>query len=134
MWYIDKEVLRKTTRVYNIDVMTAQLEVLTKKLNKLTQNASMVHQPTLVYVGYVTDYTIASCPLAFTHVYGMRRSVIHRTFRDNKIILTPTPIIQVGASIRTFHRLIIRNRDIKFRATYKNFSRNWRTCHLWMIY
>lgn len=47
-------------RNHNIDVvatMVAQQEAQTKKLDKLTQNVSMVHQPVLVYEGCGADHS-----------------------------------------------------------------------------
>lgn len=51
----------------------------------------------------------------------LRKSVMHRTSRDNKTILISTPKIYVGPNIQTSHGLIIRDRNIKFWGNPQEF-------------
>lgn len=71
MWLIDREVPRKTAKIHNINsvtAMTAQLKVLTKKLDKLTPNVSTAHQLAPACGGCRADHATASCLLTSTRV------------------------------------------------------------------
>lgn len=51
MWSTKSKALRKIVVMYNIDIviaLKARKEAITKKLNNLTQNVGIVHQPILV--------------------------------------------------------------------------------------
>lgn len=46
MWLTDQDILKKSARVHNIDAIIApaqQMEVLTKKLDNLSQTMSMAY-------------------------------------------------------------------------------------------
>lgn len=68
--------------------MAFQLEVLTKKLDKLTQNVNIVYQPVPVCWGRGTDHITTSYPLRHT-CCSMRRLVMLNIFKGNRTTLTP---------------------------------------------
>ncbi|XP_022875808.1 uncharacterized protein LOC111394287 [Olea europaea var. sylvestris] len=71
MWPTDREAPRKTSRLHNVDAVTAlaaQMEVLTMKMDNLSKSVNMVHQSPPVCEGCGADHASTRCPLASTHV------------------------------------------------------------------
>ncbi|XP_022846278.1 uncharacterized protein LOC111369022 [Olea europaea var. sylvestris] len=70
-WPTDGETPRKTTGLHNVDAVTAlaaQMEVLTMKMDNLSQSVNMVHQSPPVCEGCGADHNTTHFPLASTHV------------------------------------------------------------------
>ncbi|XP_022891706.1 uncharacterized protein LOC111406525 [Olea europaea var. sylvestris] len=71
MWPTDRKTPRKTAGLHNVDAVTAlaaQMEVLTMKMDNLSQSVNMVHQSPPVCEGCGADHNTTHCPLASTHV------------------------------------------------------------------
>ncbi|XP_022872320.1 uncharacterized protein LOC111391352 [Olea europaea var. sylvestris] len=70
MWPIDREAPRKTLGLHNVDAvtaLTAQIEVLTMKMDNLSKSVNMVHQSPPACEGCGADHASTRCPLASTH-------------------------------------------------------------------
>ncbi|XP_022859682.1 uncharacterized protein LOC111380372 [Olea europaea var. sylvestris] len=71
MWPIDRKTPRKTAGRHNVDAVIAlatQMEVLTMKMDNLSQSVNMVHQSPPVCEGCGANHNTMHCPLASTYV------------------------------------------------------------------